>query len=906
MSTIRSSNPRFEAPSKATEQRVNSILAKLSLEEKIDMLGGHAKQGSTIGNARAGIPEIKMADGPVGVHWFCKTSTAYPASIANAASWDPELVYRLGQALGRDARARGVHILLAPGVNIYRSALCGRNFEYLGEDPYLASMIVAAYIKGVQSQGVATTVKHYAVNNQEYDRHNVSSDLDERALHEVYLPAFKAAIEAGSGCVMTAYNLVNGVHCSEHDYLNNKVLRDEWGFDGLVMSDWVSTYSAEGAANGGLDLEMPVAKWLNREKLLPLVRQGKVSEKVIDDKVRRILRLAVCFGWIDHEQQDTSIPMDDVETGRVALEVARAGTVLLKNVNNALPLDRARLRRIAVVGPNAHPAVIGGGGSAYTQPTHMVSILDGIRAMVAEKVEIVHATGPVAAREFRAFASCVLETEQGQSGLQAEYFNNPALEGQPVLTRIDQRVDFWFAERPPVEQVTVQHYSVRWKGTITPSREGTYILYANAGDGGYRVWLDGRLLLDTWEAEQSGTRTTQMHLPGGTPLPLTVEFRKTRHWAQMHFGWENKDEIQREIDEAIAVVRGCDAAIVCTGFSQQTEGEGWDRSFAMQADLDRFVADVAKVNPRTIVVLCAGGNVDMSRWYEDVKGLVHAWYPGQEGGTAVAEVLFGAVNPSGRLPATFETRLEDRSSFDCYNDTDGDKRIALSDGIFGGYRHHDRTGVAPRFAFGFGLSYTTFSYSGLRLSATKMGLTEGLSVKFTVMNTGTRAGAEVAQVYVSDLECRVDRPVKELKGFSKVWLEAGESATVSVTLAPQAFSFYDDRKHAWVTEAGEFAVAVGSSASELKLFGQVWVGGGQAAVRPVAAKAKAPVKAKPVVKAKAAPAKSVPASKPAAKVKAPVKAKSAPKKAAAKPVRTVATKAVKKAARKVVKKVAKK
>jgi len=826
--SIRSTDPRFSPPSPAIEKRIEAIIARLSLEEKIDLLGGHEHQGSTKGNVRAGIPEIKMADGPVGVHWFCKTSTAYPASITNAATWDPELIHRLGQALGRDGRARGVHILLAPGVNHYRSPLCGRNFEYLGEDPYLASQIVAAYVKGVQSQGVSTTVKHYAVNYQEYDRHNVSSDVDERTLHEIYLPAFKAAIEAGSGCIMTAYNLVNAVHCSEHDYLNNKVLKGEWGFDGVVMSDWVSTYSEVGAANGGLDLEMPTAKWLNREKLLPAVKAGKVKESVIDDKIRRILRLAICFGWLDNRQEDPSIPMDDRVTGQVALDVARSGIVVLKNEGGILPLDRSAMRRVAVVGPNAHPAVIGGGGSAYTQPTHAVSVLEGVKAFVTERVEVVHAVGPVVSRDRRAFERSEFRTERNEPGVTAEYFNNDTLSGEPAVTRVEERPNHWWGSRQ-LEGITVQHFSARWKGVITPPRDGTYVFYASGGDGGYRVRLDGHLMFDTWDAEKSGTLEAEMHLTGGAPLVLAIEYRKTRHWAHMHFGWENKDDIAKEIDEALAAVAGADAAIVCAGFDQHTEGEGWDRTFAMQRDVDRFVAEVARRNANTVVVLTGGGNMDMSGWVDAVKGVVHAWYPGQEGGTAVAEVLFGGVNPSGRLPITLEARLEDRSSHGCYHDSDNDKHVRLTDGVFTGYRHHDKTGVAPRFPFGFGLSYTTFAYSGLKLSAERLKAGDTLRVSFEVKNTGTRAGADVAQVYVSDTKSTLPRPPKELKGFAKVFLQPGEKKRVTVDLAQAAFACYDPQKHGWVVEPGEFGILVGRSSADILLRAAVTVGAGAGA-----------------------------------------------------------------------------
>ncbi|HWO11885.1 MAG TPA: glycoside hydrolase family 3 N-terminal domain-containing protein, partial [Polyangiaceae bacterium] len=348
-----SNSPTFTPPSPAVEARVQGLLDRLTLDDKLLLLGGKPGPGGPQANSavfgieRVGLPELRMADGPMGVHWWCDASTAYPALIAAAASFDSALWYELGRALGRDCRARGVHILLAPGVNIYRHAYCGRNFEYAGEDPFLSSRFAVAYIRGVQDQGVAATVKHFACNYMEYARHTASSDVDERTLHEIYLPAFKAAVmEAGSGALMTAYNLVNGVHCSEHPGLILDILKGEWGFDGVVMSDWLSTYSVAPAANAGLDIEMPSADMFTAANLKAALAEGEVSLATIDDKVRRLLRLAVCFGWLDHEQHDASIPYEDPETAAVALEVARRGSVLLKNEGGILPLDKSSVGTI--------------------------------------------------------------------------------------------------------------------------------------------------------------------------------------------------------------------------------------------------------------------------------------------------------------------------------------------------------------------------------------------------------------------------------------------------------------------------------------------------------------------------------------------------------------------------------
>jgi len=821
---MKSDDVRFVQASPEVEERIDDLLEQLTLEEKIDMLGGRDEPGNTLGIARLGIPALKMADGPMGVHWWCDASTAYPALIGLAASWDRDLGYAVGKGLGRDARARGVHILLAPGVNIYRSPLCGRNFEYLGEDPCLASWMVCGYICGVQDQGVAATVKHYAMNFQEYDRHGISTDADERTMREVYLPAFEAAIRAaGAGALMTAYNLVNGRHCSEHDWLINDVLKGEWEFDGLVMSDWVSTYCEVGAANGGLDLEMPHAKFLNREKLLPAIRNGLVTESVIDDKIRRMLRLMICFGWLDNEQQDTSIPMDDPETSAIALDVARAGCVLLKNAEGILPLDRAGIKKLAVIGSSAHPAefVIGGGGSAYAPANHTVSLLEGITAAAGDDVEILYAAGPSPSRAATKYRTSQLVTPDGEPGLRGEYWDNAEFSGEATTTRVDPYVDCNWEGKPPADGLSAYGFSIRWTANIVPEKSGCHVFYACAGDGVFRLKLDGREISSTWDYEDGGVIAVEEELEAGRSYTIVLENKITRQWGRIHFGWEHAEAAALDNEIALAAAREADVVILCTGFNKATEGEGADRTFALPPALEAFIPQVAAANPNLVLALTAGGNVDMQPWLDKVKGLLHVWYPGQEGGTAVGELLFGDVNPSGKLPVTFEKRLEDRSSFDCYHDEDGDKRVLLKDGIFGGYRHFDRAQIEPQFPFGFGLSYTSFAYDKLRLSSDTIAPEGTLTVTFEITNTGARAGAESAQLYVSDVESSHPRPVKELKGFTKVQLEPGETQKASITLNMQAFRYFDPEWKQWIIEPGEFKIQIGASSADIRLTGAV-------------------------------------------------------------------------------------
>jgi beta-glucosidase len=582
------------------------------------------------------------------------------------------------------------------------------------------------------------------------------------------------------------------------------------------MSDWTSTYSAQGVANGGVDLEMPRAVHMSAEKLKPLLEKGIVTEKTIDEKIRRLLRLAVCFGWFDHEQRDETIGHDDPGTVAVSLEVARKCCVLLKNDAALLPLDTESLGKIAVVGHTADPAVISGGGSAYTTPARSVSILEGIRAVCGTKVEVLHATGPRPDRDVRCYRQSRFETTGGQSGIRVRFYDNADWRGSPRVERIDERVDFTFARDKPIDSAEGKPCGIQWSGKILPDQDGEYVLYASANDAAFRIWLDEDIVFDTLDTERGGTHTARISLQAGRPVALRIDWRLTRYWGTMRFGYEPADSMEREAAQALALVDRADAVIVATGHTAHSEREGADRPFGLDPAVQRFIDEVASRNPNTAVVLLAGGNVDMAPWIDKVKALLMAWYPGQEGGTAVADILFGVVNPSGKLPATFEKRLEDRSSFDCYHDDDGDKRVALTDGIFGGYRHFDRLELAPRFPFGFGLSYTTFRYDALELSATRMSESDTVTATVTITNTGKRPGAEVVQLYIRDVDSRLPRPVKELKGFGRIELAPGETGTVSMPITRESLAYYDSDRHEWVCEPGELVVMAAASATDIR------------------------------------------------------------------------------------------
>ncbi len=796
------------AASASVESRVDSILSQMTLEEKIDYIGGF--KGFYIrAIPRLGVPEIKLTDGPVGTHKDGR-STAYPAGVLTASTWNRQLVYELGKQLGRDSRARAVHVLLGPGVNILRAPMCGRNFEYFTEDPYLNAETACAYVNGLQDQGVVATLKHFAANNQEWDRNNVSSDIDERTLHEIYLPVFKAAIQkAKAGSVMDSYNPVNGVHATQNGYLNNKVLRDMWGFDGVVMSDWSATYDGVEAANGGLDLEMPRAKCMNRDVLIPAIEQGLVSEDVIDEKVRRILHMIVANGFMENEQHDPSIAMDNPDGAAAALELAREGIVLLKNEGDLLPV-KPSVKRIAVIGPNAN-SYISGGGSSYTFPFHSVSLLDGIRSIAGNDIEILYSPGLPTLPE--TVAQSVFYTAAGSDirGLKAEFFNNPKLKGQPVETKIDTIVNIANGYHIATENrgLPYDHCSMRWSGVVRPEKSADYRFVVRGFDG-FRLKVGDKQVINEWRDQGITLREVVLPLEAGREYPVVLEYFANVHPVDISFGWREDRQL---FDEAADLAAKADLAIVSIGFNESLERESNDRPFELPEYQDSLVNRVIDANPNTAVLVNAGSNADLSRWQQRTPALLYLWYPGQEGGTAAAEILFGKVNPSGKLPVTFEKRWEDNPAYPYYYDPDGDKRVSYGEGLLVGYRHYDTKGVEPNFPFGFGMSYTSFRYSNLKVKQ------KGSEVKvtFDVTNTGPADGKETAQLYIRPINPKVFRPYKELKGYDKKMIKAGRTVTYEITLDDEAFAHYDTDIHDFKVDAGKYEILVGPSSASTPL-----------------------------------------------------------------------------------------
>ena len=802
------------------ERRIDSILGQMTVEEKIDLLGG-VDDFYVRGVPRLGVPRFKMADGPLGVRNY-GPATTMAGGIALAATWNPALAEKVGTEIGRDARAKGVHFLLVPAVNIYRAPMNGRNFEYFGEDPFLASRIAVGYIHGVQSQGVSATVKHFLGNNSEFDRHNVDAIIDERTLREIYLPIFEAAVkEAHVGAIMDSYNLVNGEHMSQNGRLNRDLVKKEWGFSGLIMSDWTSTYDAVAAANSGMDLEMPSGKFMNRSNLLPALQQGKVSIATIDDKVRRILRVAAQFGWLDREQPDLSIPRYNQQGKEVALQAARESMVLLKNENALLPLDRNKVKSVAVIGPDSYPAVPVGGGSARVQPFAAISFLEGLSDYLGTSIPVYYSGGVPTLSEMAEATNFSTAATNGQPGIRVEYFESDELEGTPLVSRIEPHLNV------SPGQVFPEHTrSDRWSGYYLPQRPGLYDVFVESTgeDGGfYRLYVDGRLVFDNWKVSTAIMDSISLPLEA-TTHKFVLEHHGRADWlgTRLKLGIVPQESV---VDQQAKVLASrADVVIVLVGFDAETESEGADRTFRLPPGQQQLIQQMEAANKNVVVVITSGGAVDMNSWLDRTRVVLQAWYPGQEGGTALREILFGEVNPSGRLPVSFERRWEDNPVHDTYYPTDTTNRVVYKEGVFVGYRGYEHNGKKPLFPFGYGLSYTNFAYSNLSIIVEdKKGGTGSWSaeVAFDVTNTGKREGAEVAQIYVADKHSKIERPAKELKGFIKLNLKPGEKHRVTVELDKRALSYYDVDSKQWRADPGEFEVLIGSASDNIRLRGRL-------------------------------------------------------------------------------------
>ncbi len=793
-------------PQEGIEARVNATLAKLTLEQKLEIIGG-IRDFYIHGYPELGIPELKMSDGPAGVRNYGPT-TAYPAPVSLAASWDTELARKYGEAIGTDARARGVHIWLGPGVNLARIPQNGRNFEYFGEDPFLSGKTAAQVVRGVQSKGVVATVKHFAANDHEDDRQTDNSIVDERVLRELYLKPFEIAVkDGGAWAVMTGYNLLNGSHCSENDWLVNQVLKKDWGFKGIMMSDWGGTHSALPAALAGLDLEMPSGKFMNAENLSLLVSSGKLPVAVLDDKVRRILRMSFAMGFPERVQEIKTIPKDDPQNAALALQIAREGMVLLRNENHCLPLDAKKIHKIVVIEPFKLADETGGGGSAFTTPVRSESLIEALKKVVAPGVSIenINVSSPIdVALKFNRYLSPI-----GTEGLSADYFNGTDLQGLPAFTQSESKIDHDWGQKSPGEGIGADNFSVRWSGNFKADASGPYLLVTRSDDG-IRVFIDGQKVLDDWSDHGAQTKTATISLEAGKTYRLKVEYYEKGGDAVAQFGlaplagyFENQVHL--------ASLKNADAIIVRTGFDKNTEGEGHDRSFQLPDEQLMFVRRACALNKHTIVVNTSGAGVDMIPWISKTGAVLQAWYPGQNGFQAVAEILFGKTNPSGHLPTTFPGSLKGTYYEKAYPAIN--HQMAYREGLFMGYRSYGHSDKEPLFPFGFGLSFTTFGLSGLRINTTE----NEAVVSVLVKNTGDREGATVVQAYLGLPETKILRAERELKAFQRVNLKAGQSKRISLTIPRSAAAYWNVQSHAWTVEPGNYQLSVGLSSRELPL-----------------------------------------------------------------------------------------
>jgi beta-glucosidase len=825
------------APSRAQsaddEKKINDTIAKMTLEEKVQMLSGSSMMAST-GVQRLSIPAFRMSDGPVGAH-IPPPSTAYGAGIGLAASWDRDLAGQVGVQLGRDARSRGASFLLGPGVNIYRAPLNGRNFEYFGEDPFLAGEIAVGYINGVQSQGVSATIKHYAANNSEYFRFTSDSVVSERALREIYLPAFEAAVKkAHVGSIMDSYNFINGEHATQNYHLNVEIAKKQWGFDGVMMSDWTATHDGIAAANAGLDLEMPFGVYMNAKTLIPAVKEGKVKESDIDDKIRRILRDGYRFGWMAHDPLDESIPRYNQQGRQAALKNAREGIVLLKNRNDLLPLDPAKVKTIAVIGPDAFPGIPTAGGSGQVPTFYDISALKGISDKLGLNAQVLYDRGVPKTSILAMRSGFMLAPDKFVPGLTVDVFDNDKFTGAPIATRTEMTANSGqnVLDNPDlaemISSITADQMAgfmnqsgpprfTRWTGYYFARGAGNFVVFVE-NQGQYRLKIDGNTVIDHAEVPKAALAQRIVPMTPG-PHKVVLEIVSAPQFGEGSTKIGIAQEGTLVNQSAIDLARKADAVIVAVGYNPDIETEGADREFQLPPGQDELIQKISAVNPNTIVTITSGGSVDVSKWIEPVAALLQNWYPGQEGGTGLADVIFGEVNPSGRLPISWEKTLSDNPSYPYYYPTPGTLKIPYKDEVFVGYRGYEHNGVKPLFPFGFGLSYTSFKYSGLQIHpASGRGSYE---VSFDVTNTGSRAGADVAQVYISEDHPQVARPPQELKGFARVVIDPGQTRRITVPLDARSFTWYDEKAAAWHADAGSFTVHVSRSSADPQLEGKI-------------------------------------------------------------------------------------
>ncbi len=802
----------LSAQDSAREKRLLDILNSLTLEEKANLSQGDP------GVERLGIPSFEMTDGGRGPHGNGEPVTGFPAGIGMASTWNPDLMYRAGIVWGEEARNLGRTFLLCPACNILRDPLGGRFFEYFSEDPLLTAELAVPAIKGIQSRDVIACIKHFACNNRENNRNDYYSVVDDRTLHEIYLPAFKAAVEkADVQSIMTSANGVNFEFVSDSRSLLNGLLRDKWGFDGIIITDWINTRSIEKAAFAGLDKSMPGGENCGFGlPLLDAIRRGTVPESIVDQKALRILRAYDKVGLLD--------PDADIARGykrltpehiEVAREAAEEGIVLLKNDNDLLPLDPKKVRRILVTGPNAtlRNCEYLMGGSCWVNSPDEVTILDGLRKSFGDKKIRFFDWAPLGGfQELPDFIS-----------IKGMYSVNGS--DSPVLTREEDKINYMWEMRSPDPSIPVESWrEARYELSFVAPTDGKYTFRISAGGGdvilseGWREYAP-MAVLKAADAER-GTTSAIMDLEKGTRCVLGIRYTRGHGDASLHVEWSTPDSQADEKSWKLleGEARRADVVLFVGGLDLNQDTEGADRRTLRFPELQReAILRLAKTNKNTVVALVNGSPLEIGDWLDKVPAVVECWYGGIEGGTAVANVLAGKVNPCGRLTFSWP-----RS----YSETpiaklgwENKDYIIYSDSLMVGYRYYDTVGSEPQFPFGYGLSYTTFEYEGLAVTE----VAEGFKGELTVSNTGARDGKEVVQVYVRPLAPSVSRPVHELKAFSKVEVPAGGKSKVEFTLGPDAFSYYDVHLGDWKVDPGRYLVEIGSDSRHILLSKEITV-----------------------------------------------------------------------------------
>ena len=809
--------------------RIESLISELTLEEKVSILSGSTAWHTT-GVPRLNIPRVKMTDGPIGARGDSvsgATSACFPSASCLSSSWDKENVEDVARAIGVEAKSKDADVLLGPTINLHRHPLGGRHFECYSEDPILTGELASSYVKGVQSVGVSACLKHFIGNDTEYQRHFVSSNIDERTLRELYLLPFEMGVKAGSLSVMSAYNQLNNIYCSSHADILNKILKEEWNFPGYVVSDWGAAQDTIGNANGGLDCEMPGPARSWGENLVKAVNDGKVLEEVVDDKVRRILRVADFTGRLDKPEEKPEESNNLKEDQALIRKAGSEGMVLLKNTH-VLPLQKEKIKKLAVIGPNALKGQYLGGGSASLNPHYVVHPLEGIKAALDENVEVTYAKGCHTHKFLPAIPESLFTENEGFS---VDFYDGQEFKGSPIETKILKGNKFWAMGGfglDIVAQSKRPSLSVRFSGTLKPEFSGEFD-FEIFSIGPSRLLVDDEVLIDNWTSQDPGEtffamgsapKRSKIEFKEGKTYSLVIEYKWEGRFPAVQIGMQAPDQHDL-MEEATSLAKEADAVILIVGTNSDWETEGNDRaSLDLPSNQDELIEKVCNLNKNTIVVLNTGSPCEMP-WVDKANSILQCWFPGQEFGNSLSDILFGEVNPSGKLPTTFPKNLSDTPAYSTYPGKD--LQMDYEEGLFIGYRWYDREEIEPLFAFGHGLSYTTFDYSNLRAVPPK-GTSSVAAFELDITNSGDVFGKEIVQGYVKVSESKIDRPIKELKKFEKVSLEPGESKKITFELTERDLSFWSETNQSWQVEPAEYIFEVGASAIDIRESTSVWLG----------------------------------------------------------------------------------